>query len=164
MDGCLKLAVLKRLSRKPLAGYGLMQAIAEETGWKPSPGSMYPLLNTLVKENLATVKEEGRRRIYTITKDGSAALQELLGQNRAVFERLAGQLRVCSPNHPADDDMRLIGERLSKGEAPFGWLTHDVLETRRLVLQVAGKKASEADKRLIRRAFAQLISTLRRAA
>lgn len=164
MEGFLKLAVLKHLSRRPLAGYGLMQAIAEETGWKPSPGSMYPLLNSMVKDELATVKTQGRKRVYTITKGGADALEELLGQNRSRFERVASQLRVCSPNHPADKDTTSILERLSKGEAPFGWLSHDMLELRKLMLHVGNEQISEAEKRAIRKALMQLLTVLKRAA
>ncbi|HSU72670.1 MAG TPA: PadR family transcriptional regulator [Candidatus Binatia bacterium] len=162
MEGYLRLAVLKTLQKAPLAGYSLMQAIEQETGWKPSPGSMYPLLTALVKEELATSRMQGRRRVYALTKHGTAALEHLLEQNRDRLERLASQLRVCSPNHPADKDRRAMLERLSKGEAPFGWLTHDMFEVRRLLLHVAAKNVSESDKRAIRKTIAELAAALRR--
>lgn len=162
MDSCLKLAVMKHLSRKPLAGYGLIQAIAEEAGWKPSPGSMYPLLGSLVKDGLATVKVQGRRRVYALTKHGTEALEDMLGENRTRFARLASQLRVCSPDHPADKDALGILERLSKGEAPFGWLSHDLLELRKLALLAGNKDISENDRRNIRKTLAALMALLRR--
>jgi DNA-binding PadR family transcriptional regulator len=164
MDGLLKLAVLQQLSQKALSGYALMQAIREDSGWRPSPGSLYPLLASLTSDGSATVKASGRKRIYTITKHGLSALEELRGQSRARFERAASQLRVCSPDHRADKDMSTILERLSKGEAPFGWLTQDMLELRRLVLASGAQHLSEPKKRDIRRAMNSLLETLRRAA
>lgn len=163
MEGYLKLAVLKHLHRKPLAGYGLIQAIAEETGWKPSPGSMYPLLTALVKEGLATVKAQGRRRIYALTKHGAVALQDMVGQNRDRISRIASQLRVCSPNHPADKDMHQILERLSKGEAPFGWLAHELMELRKLAVAAGNQSVAESQKREVRKAFQDLLRALRNA-
>ncbi|MBI4145286.1 PadR family transcriptional regulator [Candidatus Woesearchaeota archaeon] len=160
--GCLRLAVLRQLSKRPLSGYSIMQAITDESGWKPSPGSIYPLLASLVGENLATVRSQGRRRIYALTKEGTDTLQELLGQNRARLDRLASQLRICSPPL-ADKDRLAVIERLSKGDAPFGWLTRDLLELRRLAFAVTTKDIREGERREIRKAIALLLDALRRA-
>ena len=161
MDGCLKLAVLQQLNRKPLAGYSIMQAIHQETGWKPSPGSLYPLLSDLVKENLATVKTSGRRRIYTLTRHGVQALEELRGQDRDIFNRLASQLRVCSPQRADKDTLQMI-ERLSKGESPFGWLSGDLAELKKLALNAGLREPSAKNKREINSAMRTLLSALRR--
>lgn len=162
MTGFLPLATLRQLSQRPLAGYGLMQAIHQNTGWKPSPGSLYPVLARLVAEGSATVKSQGRKRIYTITRRGLAALQELEGRARDQFQRVASQLKVCSPGR-ADKDSQEILERLSKGEAPFGWLTRDLLEIRRLSFLVSTKELDAVRKRDIHDALRNLESALRRA-
>jgi len=161
MEGCLKLAVLQQLSKKPLAGYSIMLAIRQETGWKPSPGSLYPLLNNLVKENLATVKTSGRRKIYTLTRHGIQALEELRGQDRDIFDKLASQLRVCSPQR-ADKDTQQMLERLSKGEAPFGWLSSDMAELRMLALSAGLKEMNPKNKREVKQALKALNSALRK--
>jgi DNA-binding PadR family transcriptional regulator len=69
-DGYLRNAVMQQLKRKPHSGYSLMKALSEEIGWKPSPGSMYPLLQQLLKEQIVTVKKSDRKRIYSLTKIG----------------------------------------------------------------------------------------------
>ena len=161
MDGCLKLAVLQQLSRTPLAGYSIMLAIQQETGWKPSPGSIYPLLTVLVKENLATVKASGRRKIYTLTRHGFQALDELRGQDRDIFNRLASQLRVCSPKRADKDTLQFV-ERLSKGEAPFGWLTGEMAELKRLALLAGMRDPGARNKREIQQSLRTLITALRR--
>src|SRR5664279_5278803 len=77
--GFLRYHVLEALNQKPMSGSELMEEIHKHTGgnWKPSPGSIYPLLawlqdNTFVKE-LPT--ENGFKR-YELTKSGKDFLEE----------------------------------------------------------------------------------------
>jgi len=73
--GNLRLLTLKALEKKPLSGYALMKFIKEKIGTKPSPGSMYPLLDDLAKEKLVKCKKQGRKKIYEITKEGKEHLK-----------------------------------------------------------------------------------------
>ena len=77
--GFLRYHVLEALNQKAMSGSELMDEIHKHTGgnWKPSPGSIYPLLawlqdNSFVKE-LPT--ENGFKR-YELTKSGKDFLEE----------------------------------------------------------------------------------------
>jgi DNA-binding PadR family transcriptional regulator len=77
--GFIRYHVLEALNEKPMSGSELMEEIEKHTGgtWKPSPGSIYPLLawlqdNGHVKE-LPT--ENGLKR-YELTQNGKALLEE----------------------------------------------------------------------------------------
>lgn len=77
--GFIRYHVLQALSEQPMSGSELMQTIEKHTGghWKPSPGSIYPLLSFLqdngyIKE-LPT--ENGLKR-YELTKAGKDLLEE----------------------------------------------------------------------------------------
>ena len=52
-----------------------MKLIEKNVGAKPSPGSMYPLLDNLKKEGLVTVKGVGRKKEYTLTPTGKKQLK-----------------------------------------------------------------------------------------
>lgn len=67
--GGLKILVLYVLSEGPKNGAELMDAIdlMSHGHWRPSPGSMYPLLSKAVEEKLV-VKREDRR--YELTDTG----------------------------------------------------------------------------------------------
>ncbi|MGV8110983.1 PadR family transcriptional regulator [Methanospirillum sp.] len=67
--GGLKVLVLYILREGPKNGAELMDAIdvMSHGHWKPSPGSMYPLLSKAVEENFI-IKREDRR--YELTKAG----------------------------------------------------------------------------------------------
>lgn len=78
--GFLRYQVLKLLSEKPMSGSELITEIEKQTEghWKPSPGSIYPLLAWLqdkgyIKE--ADGQEAGVKR-YTLTDQGKAFLEE----------------------------------------------------------------------------------------
>jgi DNA-binding PadR family transcriptional regulator len=77
--GFIRLHVLEALSQKPMSGSELMEEIEKQTGgfWKPSPGSIYPLLawlqdNGFVKE---LPSENGLKR-YELTESGKELLVE----------------------------------------------------------------------------------------
>lgn len=71
--GHLKLLVLKILSKGPKNGYQMMSALAEDIGKRPSSGSIYPLLETMRKEGLVSVKTVKRSKIYSLTTQGKNA-------------------------------------------------------------------------------------------
>jgi len=78
--GFLRCQVLKLLNEKPMSGSEIMSEIEKQTNghWKPSPGSIYPLLAWLqdkgfIKE--AAEQEAGTRR-YTLTERGKTFLEE----------------------------------------------------------------------------------------
>ena len=51
--GLLKFLVLKMINEKPMSGAEIVEEIERQTGsWKPSPGSIYPLLAQLHKKGL----------------------------------------------------------------------------------------------------------------
>jgi DNA-binding PadR family transcriptional regulator len=77
--GFIRYQVLEALNEKPMSGSELMDEIEKHTGgfWKPSPGSIYPLLswlqdNSCIKE-LPT--ENGLKR-YELTESGKSLLEE----------------------------------------------------------------------------------------
>jgi DNA-binding PadR family transcriptional regulator len=53
-------------------GYELMRRLEQRSGgrWRPSPGSVYPLLQALVGEGLVTGQDEGGRKVYALTEQG----------------------------------------------------------------------------------------------
>ncbi|WIV55613.1 PadR family transcriptional regulator [Amycolatopsis nalaikhensis] len=65
-------AVLALLAEEPMHGYQLMQEIRRRTHdrWRPSPGSIYPILQQLEDEGLVHTAESGGRRVAELTDAG----------------------------------------------------------------------------------------------
>ena len=70
--GGLKTMVLT-LSEQPKNGVEIMDAIEKMSfgQWKPSPGSLYPLLKKAAEENLIRKRDDGR---YDLMPEGSAEI------------------------------------------------------------------------------------------
>ena len=92
--GFLRYQVLKLLSEKPMSGSELMGEIEKQTEgrWRPSPGSIYPLLSWLqdkgyIKE--ADGQEAGVKR-YALTDSGKAFLQEHVQKREEMRKRFRG--------------------------------------------------------------------------
>jgi DNA-binding PadR family transcriptional regulator len=78
--GFIRYQVLELLSEKPMSGSEIMNEIEKKTSgrWKPSPGSIYPLLswlqdNSYIEE--VSTKEGGMKR-YTLTEKGKTLFEE----------------------------------------------------------------------------------------
>ena len=95
--GFLRYYVLKLLKEKPMSGSEIIEEIEKETNerWKPSPGSIYPLLSWL-KDNDYTKElpkeEEGIKR-YMLTEQGEKFFEE----QTKLGERLRKKLELLAP-------------------------------------------------------------------
>jgi len=76
--GFLESFILSILREEPMHGYKLMKKIKERTGfWKPSPGTIYPTLHSLLKRGFIRELREGRRRKYKLTRKGLKISREI---------------------------------------------------------------------------------------
>lgn len=76
--GDIRTAVLAALQDGPGHGYELMSRLSERTGgrWRPSPGSVYPMLQALQDEGLVTSTETDGKRVFELTPEGQAEATE----------------------------------------------------------------------------------------
>jgi len=76
--GKVRAAVLALLSERPQHGYQLITELARLSGgrWKPSPGSIYPVLAQLSDEGLVRPEEVDGRRVFHLTDAGQTAAEQ----------------------------------------------------------------------------------------
>jgi len=74
--GHLRLYLLRLLVERPMHGYEIIQALADQSGgtYSPSAGTIYPRLGKLEEEGLVTKEADGRKTVYAITDVGRAEL------------------------------------------------------------------------------------------
>lgn len=163
LKGHLKFAILKALEKKPLHGYAIIKRIEElTTVWKPTTGSIYPMLAHMEKEKLVTAKsrkETGRKiKVYRIAKKGKAKLQ---AQQRVIEPMLANLHRVFKkllPKEHRNSDYLL--EIVSKK----GFLKKEIMKMQQnmlvfVILQAKGK-TKKIDKEKIKNKIKELNSLL----
>jgi len=89
--GDLRLIALALIAEQPRHGYEIIKVLEEKTaGWySPSPGIVYPTLTFLEEAGYVTAQAEGAKKLYAITDEGRAHLDENRDFVDAVLERLA---------------------------------------------------------------------------
>ena len=94
--GDVRAAILVLLEEKPRNGYQLIQDVAERSNdaWRPSPGSIYPVLQQLEDEGLVEVIAGGSGRTYGLTEAGRSLVAEQREQFGTPWEDLDGAGRV----------------------------------------------------------------------
>jgi formylmethanofuran dehydrogenase subunit E len=120
LRGFLKILVLKALGDGPKSGYALMKYVEERMGAKPSPGSMYPLLDALKADGFVVEKGKGRANEYRLTPKGKAQT-EVIEQKRT--ECLTGFIEGMKMlSALTGEDMAFpmaMVDSMRRGEIPF---------------------------------------------
>ncbi len=102
--GFLRYQVLHKLKECPMSGAELTSAIETELSgfWKPKPGSIYPLLKSLLRDGLTreVPDEDGRTRRYELTEKGAKFLETEVDRSRELREKIATGLVPFPPLFP----------------------------------------------------------------
>jgi DNA-binding PadR family transcriptional regulator len=112
--GDVRTAILLVLADEPMHGYQIMQAMSDRTSgaWRPSPGAVYPTIAQLEDEGLVTTREEGGRRLVTLTPEGRSYVEERsarLGDPFAQFADRPTGTDLREPLHALHAAARQIG-------------------------------------------------------
>ena len=93
--GALRYLVLHLIGEQPRHGYEIIKAIEDKVGgdYSPSPGVIYPLLAMLEDLGHAAVAADGNKKLYTITPEGKAFLEENRAFVDAILARMASSER-----------------------------------------------------------------------
>ena len=93
MEGYLKIFVLNQVKENGKSGYELMRDFELSTGSsKPSPGTIYPLLNDLLEKELLKVSKSSNKKIYLISKKGETFLARMMQEQKKAIER---RIKLC---------------------------------------------------------------------
>lgn len=70
--GDVRAAILLLLAEQPRHGYEILTELADRSDgqWRPSPGSVYPVLKRLAQEGLVKPTHENGRRVFQLTDTG----------------------------------------------------------------------------------------------
>jgi len=144
--GDLRLLILHIIKTAPNHGYGLINEIRTLTAgfYEPSPGVIYPALETLRDLGWVEIKPESGKRVLHITDSGKA---ELLEQNEAI-KTIEERLKKLSSTEQKiePDDIRGALRQLRHATASVFKGTNTDVETRKAavaIIEVARKKILE---------------------
>jgi DNA-binding PadR family transcriptional regulator len=113
----LRLVLLKLIADQSRHGYDLIREIEELTGgeYTPSPGMIYPTLTLLDDTGLiAEQQAEGAKKLFAVTDEGRAHLDENAEEVEALIARLTrlGEKSRSSQGHGVRRAMMNLGMAL----------------------------------------------------
>ncbi len=165
MKSNLKLIVLKILDKKSLSGYGIVKEIHEFTKtWKPSYGSIYPILKNLRENGFLEVKEEGRKKIYRITPKGHHKVQEIIKSKEEIFDHVISNIKnlemICDKK-----EINFIyrwHKNMRNNLLPFKNISKEVHELGDLLMIISASPALESHQKEIKELLTETIIKLKK--
>lgn len=90
-SGEMKFVILRLIKEKPRHGYEIIKALEERMGgcYTPSAGTVYPTLQLLEDQGLVKVVETEGKKVYHITPEGEAFLEE----HKSTLDDILGRVR-----------------------------------------------------------------------
>ena len=161
MTGYLRLIVMKTLANRKLSGYDLIKQIEKDTGtWKPSFGSIYPLLEKLLKEKLVEMEIRGRKKMYYLTKDGKKHLKIIDNSKNILVDNLIAAWNAFGKitDRREMNFMLEVFNSLKKGQLPFKELNPELNEFRATIFEIY---STGKDRRKIKSALKQTVKKLK---
>lgn len=70
MRGLLSFTILWLLTKRDMYGQELAHELEKRRGFRPNPGTLYPALADLDKNELVETRKEGRKKVYSLTERG----------------------------------------------------------------------------------------------
>jgi DNA-binding PadR family transcriptional regulator len=94
-SGEVKYVILRLLKEKPRHGYEIMKELEEKLGgwYTPSAGTVYPTLQLLEDQGYVRVVEAEGKKVYHITTEGEAFLEEHRDVIDDIFARVREAVR-----------------------------------------------------------------------
>src|SRR5512135_3152263 len=94
-SGEVKYVILRLLKEKPRHGYEIIKELEERMGgcYTPSPGTVYPTLQLLEDQGYVRAAESEGKRVYHITPEGEAFLEQHRDVIDDIFERVRDTVR-----------------------------------------------------------------------
>jgi DNA-binding PadR family transcriptional regulator len=138
----LKIIVMDKLKNKSLSGYDLTKQIYESTSWKPSFGSIYPLLKELLSQKLVTVKTISRKKIYSLSKQGEKVLSDAIIAEKNISEVMKKQSEAMQAICSAKDKnhMKNFINEFKNAPMVFGNLNKEIDEFHKIMFKLYTNK------------------------
>ena len=150
--GDVRAAILDLLGEgQPWNGYQIIQEIGARTQglWRPSAGSVYPALQQLEDEALIqTEAGEDRRRMYTLTEEGRAYVEEHADELKASWDAVTGSVNDTEVQlrHTIHQVMVAVSQVAQAGSAAQVQQAGKILaDTRRALYRILASDGEEAE-------------------
>ena len=95
LKGLLKMSMLKIISEDKATGYQIIKKVNELTGEKPSSGSVYPILKSMVNKGWITGRNLNEKIIYEITETGKKVVEAHGSMKQYYEQKISGSITLA---------------------------------------------------------------------
>ncbi|HUK84222.1 MAG TPA: PadR family transcriptional regulator [Candidatus Acidoferrum sp.] len=96
LKGLLKMSMLKIISENKATGYDIIKKVNTLTGEKPSTGSVYPLLKSMVKKGWIVGKTVEGKTIYEISDSGKKVVHAHDSMGNYYTQKISGSISLAN--------------------------------------------------------------------
>jgi len=96
LKGLLKMSMLKIISENKATGYDIIKKVNELTGEKPSTGSIYPLLKSMVNKGWIVGRTVDGKTIYEISDSGKKVVQAHGSMKDYYTQKINGSISLAN--------------------------------------------------------------------
>ena len=157
LKGHLRPLLLKLLSPdRGMTGSELVDEIEEQTGSRPSYGSIYPLLKEFREEGLVRTERDGRKKIYRLTEKGMESYEKVLETKEKVLDTVMKVFRTYDTvfgTDSADEVSESIKERSKSRDIRFPEL-FDLVEI------LLTTELSERDENMVKEKLSEILDLI----
>ena len=163
MRGRLKHLTLKIIEKEPSSGSEIIHLIEKEYSWKPSYGSIYPLLENLKEEKLVTSKKEKRKIIYSITRKGKKELSKYDQEKQELIQNVKKVHNVMSKVYGMNVDYEnVLVDELEKGNVPFKEIQKESNDMKKVLFELYKTKKYKEKQKTIKQILQKAIKELKK--
>ena len=91
-----RLLTVLLLKSRDRHGYELMDRIEEVTGDRPSSSHIYPFLSKMVEKGLLQERDDGRRKVYSLSSEGEDFAEQKVRSFGSIIENsILEQVEEC---------------------------------------------------------------------
>jgi len=145
--GMLYHSVLRMLDTSVMSGSEIAEELERRTGWRPSPGSIYPLLGRMKERGLVVEVESGEPGLkrFGLTDRGREMLKEHVERSEAFAKKFHSIRSVWNRMFRGmDEEMHVANMRLLEAvEALSPYLKGEGAKEARGVIRLSIVKAAE---------------------
>ena len=111
MKAMLKMFILKQLAKSRMSGYEIMKKCEEILGYRPSAGSIYPLLKAMEEKKIIKGERKGRKIVYTLSEKGRKFIKGIEEAKEEFYKKLNSQIKAMAEIF-GDERIGLLGRNL----------------------------------------------------
>ncbi len=164
IKGYFKIVALRKLNEKEQTGYDLIQSLEEIFDRKPSAGSIYPLLNNFLKDGYVTVRQDGRKKIYSITSDGKKALKNVFQEKEQLMIKSAELLKLFG-SLSGQKEMKSINKLIDQMKSKFELLLKNIdvwVDMKDIMIKLVAKDDYDQKQKQVRKILQETAKKLKK--